>query len=191
MKLTDGMLLYHGSYAEIDQIDLNRGSSGRDFGKGFYLTSDFEQAKSFLRSSVRKAEEKGLLPDHQKYGYVTVFRYCGKENDLSVYEFASADKEWLWYISSNRREKLAEILKKNLKEELYRADILIGKVANDNTNRVLAAYLNGLFGDIVSEEAVNIAISQLIPEKLTDQVFFRTEKAIAGLQKAEVYRYDI
>ena len=36
MILKDGMLLYHGSYAPIDKIDLSMCASGKDFGKGFY-----------------------------------------------------------------------------------------------------------------------------------------------------------
>ena len=33
------MKLYHGTNADIDAIDLNRGMLHKDFGKGFYLTS--------------------------------------------------------------------------------------------------------------------------------------------------------
>ena len=37
-KLTDGILLYHGSYIEIPKIDLNKCTKGLDFGK---RTDDF------------------------------------------------------------------------------------------------------------------------------------------------------
>lgn len=37
--LEDGMLLYHGSYVSIPNIDLRRCMGGLDFGRGFYLTS--------------------------------------------------------------------------------------------------------------------------------------------------------
>lgn len=33
------MKLYHGSNVEIEQIDLNRGRRGKDFGRGFYGSS--------------------------------------------------------------------------------------------------------------------------------------------------------
>ena len=42
--LEDGMLLYHGSYVSIPDIDLSRCMGGLDFGRGFYLTSSYEQA---------------------------------------------------------------------------------------------------------------------------------------------------
>ena len=40
MNLKDGMLLYHGSYTPVERIDLGMCSDAKDFGKGFYLTSD-------------------------------------------------------------------------------------------------------------------------------------------------------
>ena len=52
MKLKDGMLLYHGSYAYVEEIDLAQCVEGKDFGKGFYLTSNPNQARSFIRSSI-------------------------------------------------------------------------------------------------------------------------------------------
>ena len=189
MKLKDGMLLYHGSYLEINTIDLQKGSPARDFGKGFYLTSDSEQARSFIKSSIRKAEDIGVIPPGQNYGFVTVFRYTDQGENLSVYEFASADKEWLWYISSNRRAKLSALFQGRMNTDLKNADIFIGKVANDTTNRVLAAYLNGLYGDIASDEAAKIAIMQLMPERLVDQFCFRSEKAVRTLQKVETIKY--
>ena len=46
--LEDGMLLYHGSYVSIPDIDLNRCMGGLDFGRGFYLTSSYEQAYNYV-----------------------------------------------------------------------------------------------------------------------------------------------
>lgn len=48
ISLTDGMLLYHGSYAKVENIDLKKCKQGKDFGRGFYLTSSYEQAKNFV-----------------------------------------------------------------------------------------------------------------------------------------------
>ena len=36
IELQDGILLYHGSYIGIPEIDLNRCFGGLDFGRGFY-----------------------------------------------------------------------------------------------------------------------------------------------------------
>lgn len=48
IELQDGMLLYHGSYIGIPEIDLNRCFGGLDFGRGFYLTSSYEQAYNYV-----------------------------------------------------------------------------------------------------------------------------------------------
>ena len=34
------MILYHGTNADIEAIDLTKGMRHKDFGKGFYLTPD-------------------------------------------------------------------------------------------------------------------------------------------------------
>lgn len=54
IELQDGMLLYHGSYIGIPAIDLNRCFGGLDFGRGFYLTSFYEQA--YQKISTRKTD---------------------------------------------------------------------------------------------------------------------------------------
>ena len=60
--LEDGMLLYHGSYVSIPDIDLSLCMGGLDFGRGFYLTSYYEQAYSYVQLSVRKAKHIGAVP---------------------------------------------------------------------------------------------------------------------------------
>ena len=41
------------------------------------------------------------------------------------------------------------------------------------------------------ERAIAFAVSQLRPERLTDQLCFRTEKSLANLTLVEVLRYDV
>jgi hypothetical protein len=48
------MKLYHGSNADIETIDLTRGLRHKDFGKGFYVTSDKSTA-------IRMAQKKARL----------------------------------------------------------------------------------------------------------------------------------
>ncbi len=35
LALHEGLVLYHGSYAEVREIDLTRCAPGKDFGRGF------------------------------------------------------------------------------------------------------------------------------------------------------------
>ena len=70
--------------------------------------------------------------------------------------------------------------------KLEKYDALAGKIANDNTNRVITAYINGLYGEVGLEAADNMAISLLMPENLTNQICFRTQKAIEVLAFADI-----
>ena len=54
LTLTDGMLLYHGSFTRVSQIDLGKCKAGKDFGRGFYVTSSYKQAQNFVPLSVNK-----------------------------------------------------------------------------------------------------------------------------------------
>ena len=181
MILKEGMLLFHGSYTPVEEISLQRCTRGKDFGKGFYLTSDLNQTKNFIRTSLKKAQRMGDATHDQEYGYISSYRFVNPDNDIKIHVFDKADREWLWFISQNRRSHLAKVLEDKIDSEIYEADIIIGKIANDTTNPVITTYLNGLYGDIQSDEAVKFAIKQMMPEHLVDQYCFLTDKAIKSL----------
>ncbi len=42
------MILYHGSFVAVNQPDLVHSRKNVDFGKGFYVTPIFEQAKKMV-----------------------------------------------------------------------------------------------------------------------------------------------
>ena len=48
------MRLYHGSPVYIDKIDVSLSKVGKDFGCGFYLSPDREQAE---KMAAKKAEQ--------------------------------------------------------------------------------------------------------------------------------------
>lgn len=67
------MILYHGSDVKIDAVDFEKSKPGKDFGLGFYLSAEIEQAQEM-------AEKKALL-----YGgepTVTCFEFVGTEQSL-------------------------------------------------------------------------------------------------------------
>ena len=61
-------------------------------------------------------------------------------------------------------------------------DIIGGKIANDDTNATILAYMAGTFGEIGSPRADDICISLLLPERLKDQYCFRSEKSLKCLE---------
>lgn len=98
MKLTDGMLLYHGSFVEISKVELEKCKQGKDFGRGFYVTSSYEQARSFVPLSIEKQIIEGNLPDDYSTGYISVFRFHLIHN-INIHTFPDADKSWLHFVA--------------------------------------------------------------------------------------------
>ena len=53
------MILFHGTNADIEAIDLTKGLRYKDFGKGFYVTSEKSTA---IRMALKKARLFGGIP---------------------------------------------------------------------------------------------------------------------------------
>ncbi|MCQ2527579.1 MAG: DUF3990 domain-containing protein [Saccharofermentans sp.] len=180
LELRNGLTLYHGSYCEVKEPDLDKCYKEKDFGKGFYLTTSKEQAKSFLNTSVAKAITKGVINDSQDYGYISVFNLELNE-ELCSCIFSEANIDWLHCVTAHRKRNTFNELEKNM--TMY--DVIVGKIADDQTNATLVAYIGGAFGQIGSKEADEFCIRQLLPNKLQDQYCFRTEKALKCLKYIE------
>lgn len=176
-KIEEGMLLYHGSYCEIRRIQLSECIAGKDFGKGFYLTSSFDQAQSFVKLSVRRNRGIGRIPKNTKYGFVNIYEVTGRQN-FKTYYFDTANIEWLHFVSGNRDASLfPEII-----ERLKTKNVIGGKIANDRTAATLQAYIDGINGEPGEKTVDKNTIEALLPNRLADQYCFRDEKAIAGLK---------
>ncbi len=190
MMLKDGQLLYHGSYIGVEQIDLSMGSDNKDFGKGYYLTTDERQAQRFVGPSIRKAIRQDKIPADRDHGFVSVFRYHAG-TDISAYAFETTDKLWLQFIAMNRLGGHARFENVDQFKAILGNDLIMGKVANDQTNETITAYLSGAYGAMDDDRAIEFAISQLRPDRLTDQICFRNEASVKALEPIEVYRYDV
>lgn len=180
------MLLYHGSYTAIPEIDLSKGNTGLDFGKGFYVTSSYQQAVSFVRNSVkRNIQTKNIPADFDlNNGQISVYRFKF-DSALLVKLFSSADIEWVHYIAANRNSNLFQDVLATLNDY----DIIGGKIANDNTTRVLNGYVTGLFGQPGDAAVDKFVIDALLPNRLEDQFCFRTAAAIETLEFVRSDRY--
>ena len=190
MRLKDGQLLYHGSYIGVEQIDLSQGSKNKDFGKGFYVTTDEKQAQRFVRPSIRKALRQGKVPADRNYGFVSLFRYHA-DNSMSLYSFDTTDRLWVQFIAMNRLGGHGHFENIGQLKAILGMDLIMGKVANDQTNETITAYLSGAYGAMDDERAIAFAVSQLRPDRLTDQLCFRGAVSIKHLESIEVYRYDV
>lgn len=156
------MILYHGSNIKIKTPKIIPSKRLLDFGMGFYLTSDFEQARKWAVRTTSRRES----------GIPTISMFSIGESDikkLERLEFKVASKEWLRYISMNRTDQSVK--------DSY--DIVMGPVANDQAIRTINNYLKGYFNE-------DIAIQLLLPQNLKDQFVFKTERALSVLKFSEV-----
>ncbi len=177
-KLTGGETLYHGSYTVVDAPLLEKCAPRKDFGRGFYLTTSLEQARSFARLSVRKAQSNGMLASDVTEGFVSTFRYMpNPASPLVTLAFETADAAWLHCVVAHRKDRLFA----DVSMAMARYDVISGKIANDQTNATIVAYMGGIFGTPGSAAADETCIRLLIPERLHDQHCFRTQKALASL----------
>lgn len=178
MPLCDGMVLYHGSYTQVPNPDLSKCARFKDFGQGFYLTTSLEQAGSFVRLSVQKALDRGLPNVSFNKGFISRFVVCGDAaSKLSVLEFKDAGPEWLRCVVAHRKRNVfADVV-----NDLAKYDVIAGKIANDQTNITLTLYIDGIFGQVGTQEAEQACIAQLMPERLEDQYCFRTVSALGCL----------
>lgn len=181
------MLLYHGSYISIPNIDLSRCMGGLDFGRGFYLTSSYEQAYNYVQLSVRKAKHIGAVPEDfdPKDGQISVYKFHYDPNILA-YFFQETSIEWLHFVAANRKKNLfPQLLKK------YSVIDIIGrKIADDQTARTLQLYINGEgIGEPGTPRADKETIEKLLPNRLKDQFCFRTQDAVDHLEFIRSDRY--
>lgn len=125
------MILYHGSNIDIKEIDLNKSKVGKDFGCGFYLTPDKNQA-------YRMAEKKILIIGQ---GMPVLNKYEFDESllqsySLNILKFDAYTKEWADFVLMNRRN-LSHV-------PTHDYDIVIGPIANDSVGYQIRRYIEGI-----------------------------------------------
>ena len=89
------MKLYHGTNKDFDRIDLLKSKPNKDFGRGFYLSADYEQALNMAQVKVEQLE----------IGSPIVQSYLIEDdvlNDLNVLRFEGYSEEWAKFILLNR-----------------------------------------------------------------------------------------
>ena len=150
------MLLFHGSYAAIEEPDLSYSRLRTDFGRGFYLTPLKKQAASWARRFIRQ------------YGMAAISAYEFSSNpekltaaDMRVLEFSSHNREWLDFVSACR---LGLPVDNNW-------DLIIGGVANDKVFDTLQLYFESLID-------ADSAIGRLRYSKPSVQYCFKNQRLI-------------
>ena len=155
------MKLYHGSTTVVRHPNIKRGRKKTDFGKGFYTTTNFEQAAKWANLK-RQRERSGKA-------IVSIFEVPDSILDMGfkVLRFHKATKEWLDFVVNNRR---------GIPTENY--DLIMGPVAHDTLYTTIQLYENGVITG-------NAAIEMLNTHLLFDQLSFHTSEPAALLKYVE------
>lgn len=153
------MILYHGSIEKVEKPAYNRCRSNTDFGRGFYTTTNLDQAVKWARLKQQRAGKAQAIVSVFEIDD-TVFEPSGK---LKILQFTGSDIPWLEFVTANRR---------GLNTKHY--DIVFGPVANDRLYATLTLYEQGIL-------SAGAAIEQLKTHLLFDQVSFNSQEAMNAL----------
>ena len=157
------MKLYHGSNVEVRKPSLRIGRKNTDFGRGFYTTTQKEQAEHWTSIKLDRAKSGRRV--------VSVFEIDDailSSPELKIREFHGPDEDWLNFVVNCRRGVNHDY------------DLVFGPVANDKVFTVVNLYESG----VLDAEA---AIAELKVYKTYNQLSFHTERVISALKYVDSY----
>ena len=161
------MKLYHGSNLAIDEIDLSKCKPYKDFGQGFYLNADPDQAMDMAIRTTR------FLNAGQPT--LSCFEFDEDEAErkgLHVKIFLDYSEEWAEFVVMNR--------KNNTEIPAHPYDIVIGPIADDTVGVQIRRYIMGYLSASALVEELKFRGDHAI------QYFFGTPKAVEFLKSIEL-----
>lgn len=165
------MKLFHGSNMEIEQVDFTLCRPYKDFGKGFYCTTIYDQAIAMAKRVARIYGGEPVITEYELDD--TALR-----SDLTVRSFEEPTMAWAMFIMNNRSREYTDFANSECNHDL-KYDIVIGPIANDDLALLFRTFANGLI-------TVETLVKEMEYKKLTVQYSFHTPKAVAHLVKTGV-----
>lgn len=153
------MILYHGSNISIKEIDLSKSKPNKDFGQGFYLSENEEQA---LQMATFKALILGGEPIVTKFEFEESVMMS---DSLRIKVFIDYSEEWADFVFANREGRGS-----------LQYDIVYGPIANDKVGLQIRKLKDGAIDK--SEFLTRLKYMK----GLTYQYYFGTESAIKYLK---------
>lgn len=152
------MRLYHGSIVEVRKPFLHFGRTKTDFGKGFYTTTQKEQAEHWAKIKRDRAKSARAVVSEYEMDDALLLR-----PDLNIRRFDGVDEAWLEFVVNCR------------KAVPHDYDLVFGPVANDNVFATVNLYESGVLD-------ASAAIAQLRAYKTYNQLSFHTARVIGALR---------
>ena len=157
------MLVYHGSNVEVRKPNILKSRKKTDFGRGFYTTTQKEQAEHWTSIKMDRAKTGRRV--------VSVFEVGDElltDPELKIREFHGPDEAWLNFVVDSRKGV----------EHDY--DLVFGPVANDKVFTVVNLYESGVLD-------APAAIAELKAYKTSNQLSFHTPRVMRALRFVESY----
>lgn len=158
------MKLYHGSYVDIKEIDFSMSFPNKDFGKGFYLSDNYEQAFQIAKF---KSEALNVQPVVNVYEFDE--EILTHQELLSVKVFKKYSEDWADFVLRNRTSVNGE--------SIHNFDIVYGPIANDRVGLQIRKLIEH---DITFERFIE---NLKYMKGITFQYFFGTKKSLNYLHK--------
>jgi len=159
------MKIYHGSLEIVSCPEIREPNRTLDYGEGFYTTTDYVQAKNWVKRHKKDAQA----------GYINIYEIDIEEiKNQNTLWFDSPTEEWIDFVNNNR----------NVPGFKHDYDFVYGPVANDRVYACFALYESGILNkkDLIRELKVY---------DLVDQLLFHTEKALKSLTFIEAEKIEL
>lgn len=137
--------------------DTNHSREFLDFGKGFYLTTLYDQAVKYAQRFKRR----------KKPAWLSTYELEYDPEEWKILQFDSYDREWLQFITTCRRG-----------EDNSDYDLIIGGIANDEVIQTIERYFAG-------EISENDALGLLKYQKPNNQYCIRSQRMLDECLKHE------
>lgn len=159
-------VLFHGSKKGLDEILATGSRNNCDFGNGFYLGENYNQALAFV----------------SEFDNSCIYSFSFDFKNLNVYQF-ECDLDWMLAVcyyrgTLNEYSNYDKIL--NVIEKLKDADIIIAPIADNKMFYIMTQFAEG-------EINADVAIHSLSASKLGYQYILKTDRAIKCLRPIEKY----
>ena len=159
--------LYHGSNVAIEQIDLSRSKRGKDFGQGFYLNTNPNQAMEMAARTTRFLNEGTPT--------LSCFEFDEEEavkNGLNIKVFPDYSEEWAEFVVMNR--------KNDSDVPTHPYDIVIGPIVDDTVGVQIRRFIMGYLSASALVDELRFKGDHAI------QYFFGTPKAVKLLKRIDL-----
>lgn len=156
--------LYHGSNMQVEEPDLIHSKPYKDFGRGFYLSADKQQAWDMAFQKVTQLQAGEAVVSEFLFDETVM-----QSKSLDILSYSDYCEEWAQFVLANRDKKKVH--------PIHQYDIVYGPIADDGVTYQLRRYEGGV-----------ISLSRLVQELkfakgITFQYFFGTERALQLLKR--------